>query len=159
MKDQQQQARATVGKLIVLTKAGELDTVVGALTMLTYTGNGHRERLRNILAALIEATGSMLLGKAGSLQSSGAFGVDLRRDDQSQVDIDSLEPPLRATIRALLAEINEHPDDAADQLDLAVAGEAHSTVEAVVLALQWTVDAVQSCEDNGLPTPEWLKAS
>jgi hypothetical protein len=159
VKDQHEQARATVGQLINLTRAGELDTVVGALTMLTYIGDRQRERLRHILGALIEATGAMLLGKASSLKASGTFGADLRRADESVVDIDSLDPPVRATIRALLAEVNEHPEDTADQLDLAVAGEAQETVEAVALALQWTVDAVESCEDSGVPLPEWLHAS
>jgi hypothetical protein len=156
--DQHEKARATVGHLVSLTRAGEVDAVVGALTMLSYAG-GRRERLRHILGALIEATGAMLLGKAGELRYSGTFGADLRRADESIVDIDALDPPVRATIRALLAEINEHPEDAEDQLDLAVAGEAQATVEAVALALQWTVDAMESCEGSGVPLPQWLAAS
>jgi len=159
MRDQRQEARATVGQLITLARAGRLDTVVGSLNLLTYAGTGRRERLAHILAALIEATGAMLRGKASRLRSTGTFAVDLRRPDESTVDIDSLEPPVRATIRALLAEINERPDDAADQVSFALAGDEQSAVEAVVLALHWTVDAVETCEDTGLPMPEWLIAS
>ncbi len=147
------------GQLINLVRAGELDTVVGSLNMLSYAGPAHRERLRLILASLIEAIGTMVTDKADSMEMSGAFAIDLRRADESAVDIDSLDPPVRATIRAILAQVNEHPDDAADQVDFAVAGGPQATVEVVVLALRWTVEAVESCEDHGLPTPEWLIAS
>jgi hypothetical protein len=29
----------------------------------------------------------------------------------------------------------------------------------VVLALRWTVNAVESCQNHGVPTPKWLLAS
>jgi hypothetical protein len=159
MRDQRTQAREMAGRLINLVRTGQLDTAVGSLNMLSYAGPAHRERLRLILAALIEGIAAMVIDKAGYLRMSGSFAVDLRRDDESVVDIDSLDPPVRATIRAILAQVNEHPEDAADQISFAVAGGRQATVEAVVLALRWTVNAVESCEDNGLPTPDWLVAS
>lgn len=156
MKDQRTQARVAAGRLINLARAGRLDTVVGSLNMLSYAGLEHRERLRQILAALIETIAAIVLGKAGSLELSGDFAADLRGPDQSTVDIDSLAPPVRAIIRAILAEVNEHPRDAADQIALAVAGGQQATVEVVVLALRWAVDAVESCAGNEVPMPEWL---
>jgi len=87
------------------------------------------------------------------------FGLDLRRPDGTKVEIDELEPPVRATMRALLAQVNGHPEDAADQLDLAVAGTERATAEAVVLALRWTVNAVESCAESGVPLPDWLRAA
>jgi hypothetical protein len=73
------------------------------------------------------------------------------------VEIDELDPPVRATIRALLAAVNEHPEDAADQIALAVAGGLQATAEVVVLALRWTVNAVESCAETGVPLPDWLR--
>lgn len=159
MRDQRTQTRAMAGRLIGLVRAGELDTAVGSLNMLSYAGPAHRERLRQILATFIEAIAAMVTDKADSMDMEGAFAVDLRRPDESVVDIDSLDPHVRATIRAILAQVNEHPEDADDQIGFAVAGGRQATVEAVVLALSWTVNAVESCEDNGIPTPEWLIAS
>jgi hypothetical protein len=147
------------GRLISLVRTGELDAVVGSLSMLSYAGPAHRERLRQILATLIEAIATMVTGKADSMDMTGAFTVDLRRDDQSAVGIDSLDPPVRAIIRAILAQVNDHPEDADDQIGFAVAGGRQATIEAVVLALRWTVNAMENCELVGLPTPEWLIAS
>lgn len=90
---------------------------------------------------------------------SGMFAVDLRRPDGSEVDIDALDPPVRATIRALLAHVNGYPEDAADQIALAVAGGVRGTAEAVVLALRWAVNAVESCTESGVPLPEWLRSA
>jgi hypothetical protein len=158
MTDQRTPALAMAGRLINLVRAGEMDTATGSLSMLSYAGPAHRERLRQVLAILIEAIAAMVTGKAGSMETSGLFAVDLRREDESAVDIDSLDPPVRAVIRAILAQVNDHPEDAAYQIGFAVAGGRQATVEAVVLALRWTVNAVENCEDIGLPTPEWLMA-
>jgi hypothetical protein len=147
------------GRLINLVRVGELDTAVGSLSMLSYAGPAHRERLRQVLATLIEAIATMVTGKADSMDIGGAFAVDLRREDESAVDIDSLDPPVRAVIRAILAQVNDHPEDADDQIGFAVAGGRQASVEAVVLALRWTINAMENCEDVGLPTPEWLMAS
>lgn len=157
MADTREQARITARRLITLARAGEHRAVAGSLGLLTYADDQHHERLRHILGALIEATAAMTLDRAGPVGPDAAFIIDLRCPDQSIVDIDDLDPPVRAVVRALLAEINMHPEDAADQLSLAVAGDTCATVDAVVLALLWTVNALQWCEDNDVPAPDWLR--
>lgn len=152
-------ARETVGRLVNLARDGEIDAVVGSLSLLSYSDPGQRERLKQILATLIETSSSLLLRHAKPDADSGMFAVDLRRPDGSEVDIDALDPPVRATIRALLAHVNGYPEDAADQIALAVAGGVRGTAEAVVLALRWAVNAVESCTESGVPLPEWLRSA
>ena len=150
--------RAMVGRLVRLARDGELDAVVCSLSLLGYTNPGQRGRLAQLLAMLIETTSSLLLRHAEPSPDYGMFGVDLRRPDGSTVDIDTLDPPVRATIRALLAQVNGYPQDAAEQIALAVAGDDRATAEAVVLALRWTVNAVESCTEQGVPLPDWLRS-
>lgn len=156
MPDTRQQARTTARRLITWARAGEHRAVAGSLGLLTYGDDQHQDRLRHILTALVEATALMTLNRAGPVGPNAAFVIDLRCDDQSTVDIDDLDPPVRAVVRALLAEINMHPEDTADQISLAIAGDSCATVDAVVLSLLWTVNALEWCEDNHVPAPEWL---
>jgi hypothetical protein len=156
MTDTQRQARVTARRLVTLARAGELGPVADSLGLLTYADSGRRERLREVLSALIKASAEMTLHRAGPLGSDTAFVIDLRGEDESIVDIDELGPPVRAVVRALLAEVNMHPEDTADQVALALAGDRCATVDAVVLALLWTVHALEWCENNDVPAPEWL---
>jgi hypothetical protein len=149
----------TVARLVNLARAGEVDAVAGSLSLLSYADPAQRDRLRRILATLIEATALLLLRHAEPAPDNGMFAVDLRQPDGSTVDIDALDPPTRATIRALLAAVNGSPEDAAEQVALAVAGGVRGTAEAVVMALRWAVNAVESCAESGVPLPDWLLSS
>jgi hypothetical protein len=144
----------TAGRLVTLARDGELDAVAGSLTLLTFAGRRQNERLRLILGALIEASAAMLIRRAGAMGMNGTFGADLRGADETTVDIDRLDPPVRATVRALLAQVNGCPDDATDQVALALAGDQQACVQVVVLALQWTLNALEWCADDA--RPEWL---
>ena len=155
----QSDPRAMVGRLIRLARDGELEAVVCSLSLLGYAKAGQRERMGQLLATLIETTSSLLLRHAEPSPEFGMFGVDLRRPDGTTVDIDALDPPVRATIRALLAHVNGHPEDAGEQIALAVAGNDRATADAVVMALRWTVNAVESCAENGVALPDWLGAA
>jgi hypothetical protein len=145
------EARVTAGRLVALARAGELDAVTGSLNLLSFAG---RHRLRLILDALIEASASMLIRKAGSMGAHGTFTADIRGHDESALDIDGIDPPVRATIRALLAAVNGCPQDAAEQVTLAVAGGQRATVQVITLAIRWTVNAMDCVGDDA--RPDWL---
>ncbi|HEV2783080.1 MAG TPA: hypothetical protein VGX25_27175 [Actinophytocola sp.] len=147
-------ARATAGRLVTLARAGEWDAVRGSLSLLAYAGGGPQERLRHIVGELVEASASMVMWRAAGMGLSGTFSADLRRADESLIDIDGVDPPVRALIRAMLAAVNGCPEDAADQVALALAGGQQASVEVVVLALKWTVSALEWCADEA--RPEWL---
>ena len=57
-------ARETVGRLVNLARDGEVDAVVGSLSLLSYSDPVQRKRLRQILTTLIEATSTLLLRHA-----------------------------------------------------------------------------------------------
>ena len=151
--------RATIGQLIALVRAGKVDTVVGSLGLLGFTAEVHRARLRDMLGTLIEAIALMVLRRTEQLGGDGPFGVDLRREDGSGLDIDAVRPPVRATIRALLAEVNGNRADMWDQLDLVLAGGGQAWAEAVVVALGWAAAGLEWCERNEIAAPGWLPGS
>jgi hypothetical protein len=72
------------------------------------------------------------------------------------VDIDELRPEVRAIVRALLAEVNDHREDTFDQLELALDGAGEGLVDGVILVLLWTVSAMVWCEEHDEPAPGWL---
>jgi len=147
-------AQTTAGRLVTLARAGEWDAVRGSLSLLAYAGGGRQERLRVIVETLVEASAAMVVGRAAELGLSGTFSADLRRADESSIDIDGVDPPMRALIRAMLAAVNGCPEDAADQVALALAGGQRASVEVVLLALKWTVSALEWCADEARPA--WL---
>ena len=141
----------TAGRLVALVRDGELDAVTGSLNLLSLAG-GHRLRL--ILNALIDASASMLISKASTMGVRGTFTADIRQNDESMIDIDRVDPPVRATIRALLAAVNGCPQDAAEQVTLAVAGGQRATVQVITLAIRWTINAMDCVTDDA--RPDWL---
>jgi hypothetical protein len=75
------------------------------------------------------------------------------------VDIDSLAPPVRAAIRALLAQINGHDADVAYQFDLAMAAGHPAAIDAIMVVLGWGMDQLDWCRHHHVPAPEWIAAA
>lgn len=114
-----------------------------------------RPYVREIVAELINVATAAVRDTAGPLRERAAFAIDLRDDDNDRVVIDDLEPPVRATIRALLAELNGSPDDASFQLDLAMRGVDHrSGLDTVRRVLTMTIGLLHWSEQ-----PERLEAA
>lgn len=117
--------------------------------------DGLRPYVREIVAELINVATAAVRDTAGPLRERAAFAIDLRDDDNDRVVIDDLEPPVRATIRALLAELNGSPDDASFQLDLAMRGVDHrSGLDTVRRVLTMTIGLLHWSEQ-----PERLEAA
>ncbi|MEV4317006.1 hypothetical protein [Actinocrispum sp. NPDC049592] len=113
-----------------------------------------------IVGELLSAAVAMVSTRAGAVPAETLFAVDIRDDADHAVAIDHLEPPLRATIRALLAELNGHPEDARFQLELALRDiDLEATLEVVVHALLWTIGMLEWCEEQGIEAPEWLRGA
>jgi hypothetical protein len=154
--DTQGQARGTARQLVDLARDGDFDTVSGIVHVLTDPTLHQRELLRQVLTELLHAAAAMMVCQIGGLGPDSAIVLDLRKVDGSTVDIDELEPEVRAVVRALLAEINGHPEDTGDQVDLALAGDPRPLVDGVSLVLVWTLSAMAWCEDHDAPAPGWL---
>lgn len=154
--DSRGRARTTARLLVNLARIGDLDGVSKVVRLLTSAGCPQPERLREVLTELLSAAAVMVRSQSGGLGPDTAIVLDLRRADGSTVDIDELRPEVRAVVRALLAEINEHHEDTADQLSLALNGESVGLVDGVTLVLLWTVSAMNWCEEHDEPAPGWL---
>ncbi|MCP2274243.1 hypothetical protein [Actinokineospora diospyrosa] len=149
--------RGVARRLVAVTRGGELDpsTRSGALDVLA--GDDHRDRLAAVLRELVIATADMMLCRAESTGPDKAFVLDLRDDSGGPVDVDTLDPPVRALVRALLAQLNSSPQDLDLQLDLAMHDDPRfDPVDILVLALLWTVGSIEWCEQHDAPTPGWL---
>ncbi|CAM3295659.1 hypothetical protein KIPE111705_00375 [Kibdelosporangium persicum] len=152
-------ARAGARELVHVAREGDTDGVFEALRRLT----GHQGVVgpdtRLIVGQLVSASAQMMLLRVGSPPPDVTYAVDLRDDDEFAVPIDELEPPLRATVRALLAELNGRPEEADFQLDLALRERTvPTTLDVVVHSLLWTIGLLEWCEAERQPAPEWLSA-
>ena len=157
MRSPRQAARATIANLVTLVSHGGWDAVAGSLGLLSWTGSAQRDRLRHILIELVELTAEMLQAKATALGSSGIFEMDLRRPDNSVVEIDTLDPPLRATMRALLAQVNGRSMDTADQVDRVLFGGQRAATESILVTLRWATSMLDWCRYNEVAAPDWLE--
>lgn len=154
--DTKEQARTTARLLVNLARIGDLDGVSRIVRLLADRISPRRERLRQVLTELLNASAVMVVRQTGGLGNSSAVVLDLRRIDGSTVDIDELRPEVRAVVRALLAEIHDHSDDVETQISLALGGESDGLADGVTLVLLWTVSAMAWCEKHGEPAPGWL---
>ena len=104
--------------------------------------------IRAVVAELIQV-GSRAVRDSVGPDEEPAFAVDLRDGTDDNVSIDELEPQVRATIRALLADLNGCSEDAEFQLDLAVREldpligleTVRRALTMTVALLQWTGEA------------------
>ncbi|RSM67813.1 hypothetical protein DMH04_48160 [Kibdelosporangium aridum] len=154
------QIRARARALVAMARDGDTAGLVDALDRLLAEQAEGGPGPHQIVGELICAAVQMVTLRAGEVPPHTLFAVDIRDDTDQAVAIDHLEPPLRATIRALLAELNGHPDDARFQLELALRDiDLESTLEVVVHALLWTIGMLEWCEEQGVDAPDWLRGA
>ena len=154
------QIRARARALVAMARDGDTTGLVEALDPLTSEQAAGGPSTYQVVGELISAAVQMVSLRAGDMPAQTLFAVDIRDDTDNAVAIDHLEPPLRATIRALLAELNGHPDDARFQLELALRDiDLESTLEVVVHALLWTIGMLEWCEQEGVDAPDWLRGA
>ncbi|MBP2326273.1 hypothetical protein JOF56_006658 [Kibdelosporangium banguiense] len=152
-------ARAGARELVHVARDGDTDGVFQALRRLTERQGIVGSDTRLIVGQLVSASAEMMLQRVGTAPDEVTYAVDLRDDEQFNVPIDELEPPLRATVRALLAELNGLPDEADFQLDLALREQnVPTTLDVVVHSLLWTIGLLEWCEAEQKPAPEWLSS-
>nr|WP_157529448.1 hypothetical protein [Kibdelosporangium sp. MJ126-NF4]CTQ96809.1 hypothetical protein [Kibdelosporangium sp. MJ126-NF4] len=152
--------RVRARALVVMARDGDTTGLVDALDRLLTEQACGGPGPHQIVGELISAAVQMVELRAGEVPAHTLFAVDIRDDTDHAVAIDHLDPPLRATIRALLAELNGHPDDARFQLELALRDiDLESTLEVVVHALLWTIGMLEWCEEQGVDAPDWLRGA
>jgi hypothetical protein len=153
MRNEDPEAQATAHQLVHCVLEADSDGLTETLeTVVDHPADELRPYVREVVAELINVATAAVRHTTGPLQGKAAFAVDLRDDANDQVAIDELEPPVRATIRAMLAELNGSPDDASFQLDLAVRGVDRRTgLDTVRRALTMTIGLLHWSEQSDLP--------
>jgi hypothetical protein len=143
MRSEDPEAQATAHQLVHCVLDADSDGLTETLETVVDPVHELRPYVREVVAELINVATSAVrasVSRAGPLPGNAAYAVDLRDDADDRVGIDELEPPVRATIRAMLAELNGSPDDASFQLDLAVRGVDRRTgLDTVRRALTMTI--------------------
>jgi hypothetical protein len=141
MRSEDPEAQATAHQLVHCVLEADSDGLTETLeTVVDHPTEELRPYVREVVAELINVATAAVRDNAGPFPRQAAFAVDLRDDDNDRVGIDELDPPVRATIRAMLAELNGSPDDASFQLDLAVRGVDRRTgLDTVRRALTMTI--------------------
>jgi hypothetical protein len=143
MTDERAKARAIVCDLIDEIDGGSADAVTSMVDRLTEPGPGTPARLGAVLAELLDVGAAAVTALAGSPAPDAAYMVELCDADGDSMDIDELDPPVRALIRALLARLAGREDDAVLQIELALAtGQREDAAEVLSIGLMWTLDAL-----------------
>ena len=141
-------AQVTAHRLVHCVLDSDSDGLTRALETVVDQGDDLKPYVRAVVAELIQVGARAVRDSVGP-DEEPAFAVDLRDGTDDNVSIDELEPQVRATIRALLADLNGRPDDAEFQLDLAVRQldpltgleTVRRALTMTVALLQWTGDA------------------
>ncbi len=164
MRSEDLEAQATAHQLVHCVLESDTDGLTETLeNVVDHPVDELRPYVREVVAELINVATSAVRSSAGALRDKAAFAVDLRDDSNDRVGIDELDPPVRATIRAMLAELNGSPDDASFQLDLAVLGVDRRTgLDTVRRALTMTIGLLHWSEQSdpmeGVMNPELTPA-
>jgi hypothetical protein len=136
-------AQVTAHRLVHCVLDSDSDGLTTALETVVERGEDLRPYVRDVVAELIQVGATAVRDTVGPGEEP-AFAVDLRDGTNEAVSIDELEPQVRATIRALLADLNGCPADAEFQLDLAVRQlDPLTGLETVRRALTMTVALLQ----------------
>lgn len=150
--------RSTLANLITMVQRGKTRRALDCLALIVTTDNAPREWLRAALDELVTASADLVIASC-SPESGDVYELDLRDDQESTVDIDRIDPPLRATMRALLARVNGQPAAAGEQIELVLEGGLPDAVDCVLTLLGWTGNLRDWCRSHNLATPDWLAAA
>jgi hypothetical protein len=154
----EQHPRSRARFLVGVMDSGDNESMVLEMARLTAdrTTGGRQSHL--IACELINALAEMMHTAAGpSAPDSPSYGVELTDDDNGSISIDDTSPPVRAAVRALLAQLNDHADDALFQVDLALRDDGfQATLEVFTHVLLWTIGMLKWCDANGVRRPKWL---
>jgi len=154
MRSEDPDAQAVAHQLVHCVLEADSDGLTETLETVAdyadHSGDELRRYVREVVAELINLATSAVRISTAALPDQAAFAVDLRDDGNERVGIDELDPPVRATIRAMLADLNGSPDDASFQLDLAVRGVDRRTgLDTVRRALTMTIGLLHWSETEG----------
>ncbi|WP_133849537.1 hypothetical protein [Labedaea rhizosphaerae] len=141
MRDERAQAMATVCALIDEIDHGSDESVAATVDRLT--APEHAALLRAVVDELLQLSAAAVHAIAGEPGPDATYMLDLCDAEGVPTDIDRVDPPQRAVIRALLARLAGHEDDVAAQLDMALAtADRKDAADVLSTALVWAMDTL-----------------
>lgn len=156
LRTEQERAREQVRRMLGALAREDLSDLQAVAGGLIGTAAGEPELLRPALAEMCTAIAQMVHAKAGPAGPDSAFVVDLVNEGSEPVDIDALPPALRALLRAVLAQLQEHPADADYQLSMAARDpRARGRLDALVHGLLCTNSLLEQ-DRAWRGAPSWL---
>lgn len=148
-----QRVRGAVACLRAEDPQGALHTVE-ELCQADYDGS---PAARCAADVLVDASADMLQALCTRTGPAAQVGMLLGDTNGVEIPIDEVDPPLRASFRAVLAEVNEDHESAEMQLDLLFErDDPEDKAIALLHLLMWTTNLVKDCELDGTPPPAWL---
>ncbi|MCP2261745.1 hypothetical protein LX15_005471 [Streptoalloteichus tenebrarius] len=144
--------------MVAAARRGELDTAVEALLRLRDDqGRIPRADLRLLLAVLVRYAGQLLSGIAGDAAGPDTDPNEARLqllDENGPVPVDRVAPPDRTILRAVLAAMHGHPEDADLHISIAVDNaERQHFSHLIGRAVELASGAVVEAERRRLPIP------
>lgn len=113
----QDSARELAGQLVDVVDREDFDTLAGLVPRLIGRQAPEHSLLRPLLGELLTVLAHLVRARSSEISPGDVFSVELTDD----VEVDELPPPLRATLRAVLAELNDDHDNARLHLDFIAA--------------------------------------
>lgn len=135
-------------------RASDPDGALEALTALYQEGTHSPRAAAETLA---DASADMLKSLCVRAGGDAPIRMQLGDTEGNEIPIDDIDPPLRASFRAVLALVNQDEQAADVQLDLVF--EQHDPEEdtvALMHLLLWTTDLLEACQLGGARAPDWL---
>ncbi|ALG09028.1 hypothetical protein [Kibdelosporangium phytohabitans] len=149
--------RSRIRHLVGVMRAGDDESLVLEMARLTADRADDGRESHVIVSELISALATMMLTASGTSEEDNVYGLELTGDDDSLLDIDETSPPVRAAVRALLAQLNTHTDEARFQVELALQDTGlKATIEVLAHVLLWTIGMIDWCDEHDVPRPRWL---
>lgn len=143
----------TVAELLYQYERNGWQVAECSLTLIAEVDREDRGgRLRAVLTDLVHDIARLLRLQAAFCGVEGPCHVEAVLPDGTPLDIDEVVPPVRAAVRALLADYNDCPDDVDDQIDLVLRAERDAVVRAVLVLLNLASGLNRWCRDHE-PTP------
>jgi hypothetical protein len=134
-----------------------LEHVMAMLYEVTDPTGAEHALLGPLLTELTMATAEMTAAQSLAPLDKVAYRLSISTVDGAPVVVDQLDPPVRAVLRAILAQLHHSPADAREQVDLATATAAgNGGIDAVMHALLWTQHSWRGCRALGIAPPQWL---
>ncbi|GAB2993723.1 hypothetical protein LWP59_32515 [Amycolatopsis acidiphila] len=113
----QRDVRQLADHLVDVVARQDYDTLAGLVPRVVGRQSPDGRLFRPLLTELAIEVAWRIRALTGGLSARDLFTIGLSAEDETVAGVDELDPPLRATLRAVLAELNDDRENSLVQLD------------------------------------------